>query len=176
MATSFAFPPTFSPAVPDTLRIPRGKYHPSNYKSPAAPGVATPPSHPRAARPLTHLALPLSAAAAAAANPRRDRPDRPQHDRKSSEVQRKLQQYQRDMIAQARDAASSTRAKNRERAPISPRLLPLGSPGPITPFELEEADGYLVAGSRETRKEHERQMQMLLSQGCRPHGPPVGRV
>ncbi|KAA8567852.1 hypothetical protein EYC84_008305 [Monilinia fructicola] len=30
--------------------------------------------------------------------------------------------------------------------PISPRLLPLGSPGPITPFELEESSGYLIAG------------------------------
>lgn len=32
--------------------------------------------------------------------------------------------------------------------PASPRLHPLGSPGPITPFELEESlhAGYLVAG------------------------------
>jgi len=26
--------------------------------------------------------------------------------------------------------------------------MPLGSPGPITPFELEESAGYLVAGAR----------------------------
>jgi hypothetical protein len=34
--------------------------------------------------------------------------------------------------------------------PTSPRLIPLGSPGPITPFELEDsADvGYIVAGAR----------------------------
>jgi hypothetical protein len=35
--------------------------------------------------------------------------------------------------------------------PTSPRLTPAGSPGPITPFELEEldaVDGYLVAGTR----------------------------
>lgn len=31
--------------------------------------------------------------------------------------------------------------------PISPRLLPLLSPGPVTPMELEERDGYLVAGA-----------------------------
>lgn len=32
--------------------------------------------------------------------------------------------------------------------PISPRLAPLGSPGPITPFELEDSAqaGYVVAG------------------------------
>ena len=34
--------------------------------------------------------------------------------------------------------------------PISPQLLPLGSPGPITPFELEEAEqsDYVIAGGR----------------------------
>lgn len=34
--------------------------------------------------------------------------------------------------------------------PISPRLAPLGSPGPITPFELEDSAqaGYIVAGAR----------------------------
>lgn len=33
--------------------------------------------------------------------------------------------------------------------PISPRLAPLGSPGPITPFELEDSEqaGYVVAGA-----------------------------
>jgi hypothetical protein len=31
--------------------------------------------------------------------------------------------------------------------PSSPRLDPLGSPGPVTPLTLEEADGYLAAGS-----------------------------
>lgn len=32
--------------------------------------------------------------------------------------------------------------------PSSPLLVPTGSPGPITPFELEESEGYLVAGNR----------------------------
>lgn len=30
--------------------------------------------------------------------------------------------------------------------PEGPKLAPLGSPGPVTPFELEESAGYLVAG------------------------------
>ncbi|KAK4965225.1 hypothetical protein LTR28_003509, partial [Elasticomyces elasticus] len=30
--------------------------------------------------------------------------------------------------------------------PVSPRLAPLGSPGPVTPLELEGQEGYLVAG------------------------------
>jgi hypothetical protein len=32
--------------------------------------------------------------------------------------------------------------------PVSPRLAPVGSPGPVTPLELEQGDGYLVAGAR----------------------------
>ncbi|KAH0297710.1 hypothetical protein KCU84_g16745, partial [Aureobasidium melanogenum] len=31
--------------------------------------------------------------------------------------------------------------------PLSPRLAPLGSPGPVTPLELEGQDGYLLAGA-----------------------------
>jgi uncharacterized membrane protein len=30
---------------------------------------------------------------------------------------------------------------------LSPRLAPLGSPGPVTPLELEGQDGYLMAGA-----------------------------
>ena len=32
--------------------------------------------------------------------------------------------------------------------PISPRLEPLGSPGPVTPLELEGDGGYMLAGAR----------------------------
>lgn len=31
---------------------------------------------------------------------------------------------------------------------MSPKLAPLDSPGPVTPMELEGADGYLTAGMR----------------------------
>jgi hypothetical protein len=42
-----------------------------------------------------------------------------------------------------------SKGSNLKAKPISPRLLPAGSPGPITPFELEgEDDGYIVAGGR----------------------------
>lgn len=30
--------------------------------------------------------------------------------------------------------------------PVSPRLAPLGSPGPVTPLELEGDEEYLTAG------------------------------
>jgi hypothetical protein len=51
------------------------------------------------------------------------------------------------MIAQARQA-SSARTEPARPKPESPKLLPLGSPGPITPFELEESAGYIIAGAR----------------------------
>lgn len=79
-----------------------------------------------------------------------------------SEVRQKLLQYQRDMVTQAtmaatdllgpsKDGAKSGAAVSQRNAalqelrlsapaphkPISPRLLPLGSPGPVTPMELE---------------------------------------
>lgn len=79
------------------------------------------------------------------------------------------------MIAQARDAASSMRGARVLKEPNSPKLQPLGSPGPITPFELEEADGYIVAGSVAVRKEKERQLEMMLNKPCtgaKP-GPPA---
>ncbi|GAB7350424.1 hypothetical protein MBLNU459_g1035t1 [Dothideomycetes sp. NU459] len=57
-----------------------------------------------------------------------------------SEAQKQLYLYQRETIAAA------GRSSARER-PVSPRLDPLGSPGPVTPFELEGQEGYLHAGA-----------------------------
>jgi hypothetical protein len=56
------------------------------------------------------------------------------------------------MIAQARHGARSSAAGKTLRVskPKSPQLMPAGSPGPITPFELEESadEGYIAAGMR----------------------------
>ncbi len=60
-----------------------------------------------------------------------------------SDVQRHLISYQREMVTAAR-ASSPVQADN----PVSPRLAPLGSPGPVTPLELEGGEGYLMAGIR----------------------------
>jgi hypothetical protein len=66
-------------------------------------------------------------------------------------VKRKIQQYQRDLavhnrLAAARTISSDSVAKIVQE-PDSPKLQPLGSPGPITPFALEEEmGGYLMAG------------------------------
>jgi hypothetical protein len=38
--------------------------------------------------------------------------------------------------------------------PASPRLAPLGSPGPVTPLELERDEGYLVAGAQHLHQQH----------------------
>lgn len=43
-----------------------------------------------------------------------------------------------------------------KKEPTSPRLQPAGSPGPITPFELEDIDneGYIAAGNRARKNNH----------------------
>lgn len=103
------------------MSIAQGKYHPSNYKSLTAPSsMATP-------QPSLHTTL-LPADATSA-----------------TDIRRKLQQYQRDMVEQA---AMAARLSVPGGEPVSPRLCPLGSPGPVTPWELDggEGEGYLERG------------------------------
>lgn len=61
----------------------------------------------------------------------------------ANDVQKQLYLYQQEISA--RSGAQVIRER-----PTSPRLVPLGSPGPVTPLalELEEEDNYLAAGSR----------------------------
>lgn len=63
------------------------------------------------------------------------------HQRVVSDAQKHLFAYQRDMISRAQSPGGLDK-------PTSPRLEPLGSPGPVTPLELEGDGGYLVAGAR----------------------------
>lgn len=99
------------------------------------------------------------------------------HSRNESEAKRRLAQYQRDMIAQAAMAiggSSINRAGVPSLAgmgfshfdkPDKPRLQPLGSPGPVTPMELEGADGYLnVRGSAEEAQREEIARAMRLDE------------
>lgn len=146
-----SIPGPVSPTMPEALLIPMGKYHPSNYKPPALTLTSTPTSTTSAPR---SDGLPPSSLAIPPTSSKRGSKERPGHERKTSDVKRKLQQYQRDMIVQARLAASSSTGQqlHGRTEPISPRLLPAGSPGPITPFELDmESDGYIVAGHRARR-------------------------
>ncbi len=50
------------------------------------------------------------------------------------------------MMNSATRATKGTPATNYVK-PMSPRLVPIGSPGPVTPLLLEEEGGYLVAGA-----------------------------
>lgn len=72
-----------------------------------------------------------------------------------SDAQKQLYHYQREMISLNRLSRSpSIRSHPSPREPGSPLLNPLGSPGPITPLELEheerseeKAAGYFLVGS-----------------------------
>lgn len=149
--------------------LPMGKYYPSNYEQRNAS--------------QTSLRQSFSGSLASSSTSDSDgtlrQPDRSHIATPESEIQRKLQQYQRDMVAQASMAAneligSSTSSEAKlgtgrsfgsmrirearftapvPLKPMSPKLLPLGSPGPVTPMTLESGGCYLsikrVEGARE---------------------------
>jgi hypothetical protein len=62
------------------------------------------------------------------------------HQRMYSDAQKHLLMYHHQSVA----ARTSGKAEDK---PVSPRLMPLGSPGPVTPLELEQKEGYLLAGT-----------------------------
>lgn len=65
------------------------------------------------------------------------------HQRMYSDAQKQLYFNQREMLSAARGVTPNASGK-----PTSPRLQPLGSPGPVTPLELEAEKEYLLAGVR----------------------------
>ncbi|EKG20813.1 hypothetical protein MPH_01874 [Macrophomina phaseolina MS6] len=98
------------------------RFHPANFPSPNSSTANTPNTNPNSPQP----------------------PPSPRSQQKQySEAQRQLYIYQRELLANAtRNMATGTK-------PVSPRLNPLGSPGPVTPLELEGQQGdYLTAGAR----------------------------
>lgn len=108
---------------------------------------------------------------------------RPAYERRTSDVKRKLQQYQRDMISEARLAGLPSNQEAGTAKPSSPRLLPCGSPGPITPLELEESSGYMVAGMGEADRDRQREIvermieqERSMTGGGSGSGSPVLRV
>lgn len=174
--------------------LPMGKYYPSNYEKRNTTGNQ-------------HSRPPATARSPYATQSDSQTPkhklDSP-HSRMDSDVKRRLQQYQRDMIAQASQAASevlggSTKLgsssltgstsipdgtvwKNIQlggsmvhgHKPLSPRLLPLGSPGPVTPIDLEGGlggDSYLTRGvavaGTETGQEQEAAALSVRGEGDR---------
>ncbi|KAL0253025.1 hypothetical protein SLS55_010475 [Diplodia seriata] len=117
--------PRFRPASGSSnLRLPSlPRFHPANFPSSSSSSAATTPNtNPNSPQP----------------------PPSPRSQQKQySEAQRQLYVYQRELIANAtRNMATGSK-------PASPRLNPLGSPGPVTPLELEGQGGdYLTAGAK----------------------------
>lgn len=75
---------------------------------------------------------------------------RQQYRQVSDAQQRHHYLYPRELAAYSRPGGSPLSASSglRTSRPNSPRLDPLGSPGPVTPFELEDGEGYLSSTSR----------------------------
>ncbi|KAF2470129.1 uncharacterized protein BDR25DRAFT_226995 [Lindgomyces ingoldianus] len=104
-----------------SLRLPTlPRFHPANFPSQTSSAGTTPATGPSSPQP------PLSPRA---------------YQKQYSDAQKQMYLYQRELIASASRQARGTNAK-----PTSPRLIPMGSPGPVTPLELEDADSYLTAG------------------------------
>ena len=158
--------------VPEPVVLPLGKYYPTNWEKRQSDRDIT-----YRIRSMSLAAKRKSVAA----KPEPQSPQQPQteashsgHVRSKSETKRRLIQYKRDMITQAtvatstaikQAAASSTSsAAVRSRIqlsesiikankPTSPRLTPVGSPGPVTPMSLESSgDGYLTKGLKSAGK------------------------
>ncbi|KAF2867670.1 hypothetical protein BDV95DRAFT_502244 [Massariosphaeria phaeospora] len=103
------------------MRLPSlPRFHPANFTSPTSSVQVTPATGPNSPQ------SPLS--------PRT-------HQRQYSDAQRQMYFYQRELLADASRQVRGAVAK-----PTSPRLIPLASPGAVTPLELEGSEGYLTAG------------------------------
>lgn len=102
----------------------QGKYHPSHYKAPNMTSNQTSPSKKANMGLASGSPIPQPMGGPGGAD----------------SIKKKLLQYQQDMREQA---AMAARLQVPVRQPRSPKLLPLGSPGPVTPWELDgEANGY----------------------------------
>lgn len=99
------------------------KYHPANFPSRD--------SNPTAPSPLSSRSIALQARSG-----------------RGPDAKQQLLQYQRDIVNNAAKTSRSLLSSSVSSKPSSPRLNPLRSPGgPMTPFMLENAGDYLVAGS-----------------------------
>ena len=83
-----------------------------------------------------------------------------QQQQQNFEAQRQLHLYQRDLLAAAGRAA----LKSPRQKPMSPQLMPIGSPGPVTPLALEE----------DVSQQHQQQQQQGDYLACRGMMAPGG--
>ncbi|MCJ1483191.1 hypothetical protein MMC06_003358 [Schaereria dolodes] len=115
--------------VPPNLQNPSlGRFHPVNFQSTDASLAITS----NRTRPPSAIGQPRS-------------PQRRQ--RHGSDAQRKLHQYQRELIKNATRTSISIATPTSGVNPKTPQLVPCRSPGPTTPLMLEEGSDYLTAGS-----------------------------
>lgn len=165
-----------SPTMPLSQRFPRGR-DPSPH-----PSVLRLPTLPR-----FHPAHYESPSTAVAHTPRSSQSNA--HGRQHSDAKQQIHKYQRDVVVNATRAARLTHSPKATANPLSPRLQPMGSPGPVTPFALEEKD-YLTArttGSpsstsgngrdlveRLVQKENERRMHPGRAESLSPVVSPAG--
>ncbi|KAM0267346.1 hypothetical protein ACHAQH_010111 [Verticillium albo-atrum] len=162
--------------VRDTT-LPMGKYYPSNYETRNVPPPPQLSSEPAPVQPRPVAVAGLSSSVKSDTQVPTLSNESFQANRQDSDIRRKLAQYQRDMIAQARLAATEILGSSAKGVPspqsttatvmlngiplagmrhftascggkpLSPRLLPLGSPGPVTPMDLEGGEsGYVDRG------------------------------
>lgn len=171
---------SYIPSGAHDTSLPMGKYYPSNYEQSHRPALSTQSSQQHGMPP------PPPPIGGVPSSVKSDSQLLVQSSEFSEETEarRKLQQYQRDMIAQARLAANQVLGDGVQPAaplppatvslngvplrglhhlgmtsvhrPISPRLLPLGSPGPVTPMDLEGGESSYLDRAR---------APMALSQG-----------
>ncbi|PNY25234.1 Uncharacterized protein TCAP_04812 [Tolypocladium capitatum] len=170
MATHMPVSSYIAPGFHDNP-LPMGKYYPSNYEPQQQQQQQQQQRTAQSQRNLRPSVpdAPPSSVKPDSPVPRYD-PGSPRVEVPEVETRRRMQQYQRDMIAQAAMAlgGSATMAKTGAGVslnmvplkhpsfagaspykPASPRLDPLGSPGPVTPMELEASGGgYLDKGKK----------------------------
>lgn len=148
---------SYIPSGNNANPLPMGKYYPSNYENRQP---TQPSQHLRPSASGSHSSVIKSESQV----PTYRNDGSTGHSRHESEAKRRLQQYQRDMIAQATlalnggnvNAAALNAITMRNigftsvpSKPSKPNLVPLGSPGPVTPLDLEtNDDGYLGVGLR----------------------------
>lgn len=116
---------------PQNLQIPSlPRFHPANYQSSRFTSANTP----NTTRPPSRDCPPRS--------------PRVQH-RQFSDAQQKVHQYQREVIANAtRMSSVVSPVSAKVKKPVTPLLLPCGSPGtgPATPMTLADTGDYMLAG------------------------------
>ncbi|KAI1392201.1 uncharacterized protein F4822DRAFT_119105 [Hypoxylon trugodes] len=145
---------SYMPTGTQDSPLPMGKYYPSNYVKRKEEKRSRQQTRPPTSNPIP----PVSSKSETQVPTTRD--SAMGHSRNESDAKRRLQQYQRDMIAQATLALNGGNVNaatlnslrtigftSMSSKPSKPRLAPLGSPGPVTPMELEGSDegGYLGA-------------------------------